>query len=248
MISFIKNNINAILLVCVAIVVIPIILNVVLQWQISNSVITANNDNGPSTWLVFWGAFLSAVGAFSMAYVSYTQNHIHAKVDLKKTDLNTFESRYEKADLFIRDFIETCDPSIFLGIFNDLCHTKDEIAHANCSKQITHILTIQQKITQFKSHKDRCSNKYEEDFLHGCCKHYKILYDVYYRLNNKINEIKNKNNKPTKNNLEQSLKQDYQSLYDVLRNISNIGFDFLRNLREEIENKQQEIDDLCKKL
>ena len=62
-----------------------------------------------------------------------------------------------------------------------------------------------------------------------------------------MNEIE-QNNQIVSPSVSQSLIQDYQSLYDVLRNISNIGFDFLRNLREEIENKQQEINDLCKKL
>ena len=243
-----KQIIIFFLSVCIAAIVIPIILNMILQWQISNSVITDNN-NGPATWLVFWGAFLSAIGAFTMALVSYTQNCNQSKIELKRVEKDSLESRYEKADLFIRDLIETSDPAVFIEIFYSLCKNKVEIAHANCLKQYTHILTIQQSILRFNSHKDCCSNKYEEDFLFAFRKNYDILYDIYSNLNIKIKDIKDNNNTvPPKEELELSLSPDYQRLYEVLSNINNIGFDFLRYLRKDIENKQKEIKKLTNTL
>ena len=243
MLSFIKKHISVVIAICLTIVITPIVLNVVLQWHISNSVIASNN-NGPATWLVFWGAFLSAIGAFTMALVSYTQNRNQSKIELKRMEKDSLESKYTKADLYVKEIIEASAPSSFLELIELYKKNKNE-AHIRCLKMLKRISLIQQGVVQFISNKSKCSNGREETFFQEIKNEHVRLYDIYNEINTVIDD--QEQGKILKNE-EVLFVHLYKELFDVHMKVTDAGFDFLRNLREEIENKQQEINDLCKKL
>lgn len=227
------------------VILIPIFLNIILQCKICDFVIAKDGD-GPSTWLVFWGAFLSAIGAFCMALVSYTQNRNQSKVELKRTELNTLESRFDKAYMFVKDLIETCNPSIFLEIIR-LYNTDTEKAHAYCLKQTTHIYPIQHGVLQFISHKNSSSNSFEEEFFQNIRQEYERLSNIYDKLKEII--IDKEQGKVLKEvYIESITTRLYSDLFEVIRRVNNIGFDFLLGLRKEIEDKQKEINQLYKTL
>ena len=241
MLSFIKKHISVVIAICLTIIITPIVLNVVLQWHISSSVIAANN-NGPATWLVFWGAFLSAIGAFTMALVSYTQNRNQSKIELKRVEKDSLESKYTKADLYVKEIIETSAPSSFLELL-ELNERNNDEARIGCLRMLMRISKIQQGVVQFISNKSKCSNDREETFFQKIKKEQILLYNIYKDLNTFID-----NQEREKDSKDKEFVQLYKKLFDVHLKVTDVGFYFLVRLREEIENKQQEINDLCKKL
>ena len=241
MLSFIKKHISVVIAICLTIVITPIVLNVVLQWQISNSVIAANN-NGPATWLVFWGAFLSAIGAFTMALVSYTQNCNLSKIELKRVEKDSLESKYTKVDLFIKEIIETSAPSSFLELLDLYERNKDE-ARIGCLRMLTRISKIQQGVVQFISNKSKCSSNHEETFFQEIKNEQVRLFDIYNELNTFLN-----NQEREKDSKDKEIVQLYKELFNVQTNVTNAGFYFLVRLREEIEEIIEEIKKLYIKI
>ena len=91
-------------LAIIVILVIPILLNLVLQMETPNACnVISDNDSGPGIWLAFWGAYLAAIGSFIMAWVSYNQNKKQSQMHDIEIKIREAEALYCDLEKFVLD-------------------------------------------------------------------------------------------------------------------------------------------------
>lgn len=86
-------------------VTIPILLNWILRWDVMVEVITDINGNGPATWLIFWGAYLSAIGSLIMAYIALHQNRRIREDNANRIKYEEAKAHYDILSKFINEVI-----------------------------------------------------------------------------------------------------------------------------------------------
>ena len=103
-----------ILLICL----LPIGLNFLLL--IDSGYCVIQKDTTSAIWLAFWGSFLSAVGAFVMAFVSYWKNRAQQKTERCRIKYELAERKYNLLESFIVSNEEVHSYNNILKIFQQI--------------------------------------------------------------------------------------------------------------------------------
>lgn len=93
------STFKAILIFVIAVLLIPLILNVVLTHP-SPFEISIVDDGAPALWLTFWGSYAAAVASFVMAYVAYAQNKEIRNQNKATVDYQMVLKQYEELEKF----------------------------------------------------------------------------------------------------------------------------------------------------
>jgi len=103
---------------------IPVGLNFFLRFTPPCPVIDSPNS-APGVWLAFWGSYLSAIGAFAMAYISYTQNKWVQRQNEYYQKLTSKKEEYKDLERFVVKNENIHSYTYFLNIVN-ACNVSDE--------------------------------------------------------------------------------------------------------------------------
>lgn len=82
------------------IIIIPVLLNWVLRWEVQSGPIIGG-DNGPEIWLAFWGAYLAAIGSLVMAMVALLQNSRIREQNVIKEQYEFECKQYERVESYV---------------------------------------------------------------------------------------------------------------------------------------------------
>ena len=98
-----KKNIQIGLIVISIILLIPLLLNTILQCKTIHYNVIGGED-GPIEWLSFWGAYIGAIGAAMMAWVSYYQSRKESERLSLRTQIEHERCFYDKLEeLIVKD-------------------------------------------------------------------------------------------------------------------------------------------------
>ena len=210
---------------------IPIILNWVLQWQVSDNIIS-DPKSSPAIWLSFWGAFLSAIGSFVMALVSYYQNDSIRQQNAARIRYENYKNEYEYFETQIINACRTHSILKFTNLyrackFQDL--EEDRFTLLNNLNEYSEELSLV-SIYAVRFYEDEDTTKfyhllanYNEFFsdreieLHEIAIHSKDVEELHVKFSDFLRKLNEK-----KISLEQS------------NELSNVGFQTLLQMRQKL--------------
>lgn len=79
----------------------PVFLNWILQWDVTDCKIIAGQDGASALWLGFWGSYLAAIGAFVMAWVSYKQNQNEGRRNILRMEYERARDEYNSLEQYV---------------------------------------------------------------------------------------------------------------------------------------------------
>lgn len=135
------------LIALIVLIVVPVLLNWVLRWDVKLDVITDNNGNGPATWLIFWGSYLAAICSGVMAYVAYNQNNKIREDNAARVQYEEYKAHYELLSKFVYKSVELFDLRRFSYIYYR-AEQQDRMAYYD-SKRILEEYTSQLEMLSF---------------------------------------------------------------------------------------------------
>ena len=87
----------------VGVILIPVVLNWVLQWTVPACTEVIGGARSTEVWLVFWGSFLAAIGSFAMAILTFITSREDRRKSFLQNKLNYLLSEYSTIEMEIQE-------------------------------------------------------------------------------------------------------------------------------------------------
>ena len=87
----------------VGVILIPVVLNWVLQWTVPSCTEVIGGTRSTEVWLAFWGSFLAAIGSFAMAILTFLTSREDRRKSFLQNELNYLLSEYSTIETEIQE-------------------------------------------------------------------------------------------------------------------------------------------------
>jgi len=137
-------------ILCLSLIV-PLVLNIILQYPNPTTIEIINEDSKTAkVWLIFWSAYLSAIGTIVLAVVSYLQNKEALRENRIQFHFESDFRRYENLERFVKYSCEL-HSSIRIGeIIHLLQHGEKLKALDKCERYLFDLYFVTHAICHYK--------------------------------------------------------------------------------------------------
>ena len=242
-----KSIINWIgIVVCLFLVAltIPVVLNEVLQWNVSDCIIGKQGD-APATWLAFWGTYLAAIGSLVMAWVSHRQNKEIQRQNAYKVKYDACQKNY---DFFEKQLIENASlysVQCFIDILNEYCKG-GSYREMQCQLMFR-LNQTSLYMPRYQNSADDTMKKYGQ----ALCQFNETFFDISLNIKeifedqNEEEQDKEKLKEQVANKIENCISELNKKI-SIIENrygkgLTNLGFDVLQNMQDYLGRLQSKI-------
>ena len=217
------------------IVIIPILLNFVLQCNTPRGKVIGG-ENSPSVWLDFWGAYLAAIGSTILAIIAVYGNKKTRKQYAMKAEYETAKLAYDNFEKQIINDIKLYSVTKFTTI-NRLCYEND----------MNNIIKVQDDLFKELQLSSITIVKYNNDvYFNDYVKLLGIYNNQFLKYSEEVKKllVLHENNKLSKCDFCQNILNVCKSVNKFCNetdNLSQIGFNILIKKNEEIKRLLQEV-------